>query len=98
MEPLDARVRAILLTSWDPAPHDEAAAAGRDDASGDAPPPAARYDCQVQDLTLLLLGDATEDELAGYLRTAEVERFGRRAADEARLARVAAALRETRGG
>lgn len=94
MEPLDARVRAILLATWDPAPHDAAAPAGPDDAAdGDAPPPAARYDCQVQDLTLLLLGDAAADDLAAYLRSAEVERFARPAADEARLARVVAALR-----
>ena len=98
MEPLDARVRAILLTAWDPAPRDDRAAPPPAGGSDALPPPAARYDCQAQDLTLLLLGDATAEELAGYLRTAEVERFGRPAADEGRLARVVAALRAAAAG
>ena len=82
---LDARVRAVLLREWDPL------------AVGGTPLGASRYDCQVQDLTLLLLGEATTDELAAYLRTAETERFGHPAADEPRLALVVAALRQAAG-
>ena len=79
--PLDERVRDVLLRDWDPA------------GARDTPAAATRYDCQVQDLTLLLLGDAAADDLADYLRRAETERFGRPAADEPRLARTVAALR-----
>jgi hypothetical protein len=80
--PLDARVREVLQRTWDPA------------GVGDTPLGGARYDCQVQDLTLLLLGEATADELADYLRTAETTRFGLAAADEPRLARVVRELRD----
>jgi hypothetical protein len=73
---LDDRVRGVLLRAWDP------------DGVGPGPLGAARYDCQVQDLTLLLLGEAAPEELANYLRTAETTRFARPAADEARLATV----------
>ena len=79
--PLDERVREVLLREWDPA-------GVGDDALG-----AARYACQVQDLTLLLYGDAAPEELADYLRLAETTRFGAAAADEARLERVARRLR-----
>ena len=79
--PLDERVRDVLLRDWDPA------------GARGTPAAATRYDCQVQDLTLLLLGDATADDLAAYLRTAETERFGQSQADEPRLARTVEALR-----
>ena len=82
--PLDDRVRAVLLRAWDPA------------SVGDDPLGAARYACQVQDLTLLLLGEAAPEELADYLRVAETTRFDRPAADEARLATVVRALGELR--
>ena len=82
--PLDERVRDVLLRAWDPA------------GVGGDPLGAARYACQVQDLTLLLLGEAAPEELADYLRVAETTRFDRPAADEARLATVAHALAELR--
>ena len=81
--PLDERVRDVLLREWDPA-----------GVGGDALG-AARYACQVQDLTLLLLGDAPSEELADYLRAAETARFGAAAPDEARLVRVVRGLRAT---
>jgi hypothetical protein len=79
--PLDERVRDVLLREWDPA------------EVGDDPLGPARYACQTQDLTLLLLGEAAPEELADYLRVAETTRFGRPAADETRLARVVRELR-----
>jgi hypothetical protein len=61
-----------------------------------APELHAKYDCQVQDLTLLLLGGAPADELGAYLRTAEQERMGVAQADEVRLQRVVERLAQLR--
>jgi hypothetical protein len=83
---LDDRVRTALLHHWHPL-------GLRHDVLG-----AERYACQVQDVTLLLLGGADDDALADYLRAAEALRLGLGAADEERVRRAVAALRTLRDG
>lgn len=79
---LEERIRQTLLERWDPL-------GVRDEPLG-----AERYACQVQDLTLLMLGESDDEELADYLRGAETNRLGLLDADEERVARTVAALRE----
>jgi hypothetical protein len=78
---LEAAIKQALLDDWDPL-H----VAGTNGA-------AMHYSCEIQDLTVLLLGKASDADLVEYLRGAEVERHGLGAADEARVARAVAALR-----
>ena len=84
--PLDDHIRRTLLEHWDPL-------GVRGEPLG-----AERYACQVQDLTLLMLGDADDEELTDYLRGAETNRLGLLEADEVRVARTVAALREGQDG
>lgn len=81
---LEDRIRQTLLERWDPL------------GVRDQPMGAERYACQVQDLTLLMLGDSDDEELTDYLRGAETNRLGLLDADEARVARTVAALRALR--
>jgi hypothetical protein len=81
---LAAAIRRVLLDQWDPL-----------DVRL-APDGQARYDCVVDDLTLLVLGGAPDEDLADCLREHERGRLGLGGADEARLARVVAALRSAR--
>jgi hypothetical protein len=78
---LEAAIRQVLLDDWNPlriAPTDGGA---------------ERYACEIQDLAMLLLGEASDADLIEYLRGAEVERHGLGVADEARVTRAVAALR-----
>ncbi|HEY0972128.1 MAG TPA: hypothetical protein VGE02_14265 [Gemmatimonadales bacterium] len=82
MSSLDDRIRQTLLESWDPL------------GVRHQPLGAERYSCQVQDLTLLMLGDSDDEELADYLRNAETSRLGLPEADEERVGRTVAELRK----
>lgn len=86
MSSLDDRIRQTLLESWDPL------------GVRDQPLGAERYACQVQDLTLLMLGDSDDEELADYLRNAETSRLGLPDVDEERVARTVTALQRLKPG
>jgi hypothetical protein len=79
---IDDDIKRVLLERWDPL--------------GIRAEPAehVRYDCFVQDLTLLLVGGGSDDDLRDLLRSAEIDRLGLGRADEQRVERAARALRE----
>ena len=78
---LEARVREILLQSWDPI--------------GIAGVPAARdeYDQYVKPITAMITTGTSVDELSNYLREIETDRMGLKG-DHGRAQYVAMKLRE----
>jgi hypothetical protein len=79
---IDDEIKQVLLERWDPL--------------GIRAEPAehVRYDCFVQDLTLLLVGGGSDADVRELLRSAEIDRLGLGRADEHRVDRAARALRE----
>ena len=82
---VDAEVRRVLGTEWDPL------GLGATEAAD------TRYECHVQDVLLLLVGGGDDDELAACLREAETGRLALPSANEERVSRVVASLRRATG-
>ncbi|MGH7718819.1 MAG: hypothetical protein ACREON_08260 [Gemmatimonadaceae bacterium] len=83
---MEGDIRRILLESWDPL------------GVRDVPAEHCRYECFVQDLTLLLIGGGSNEDVEELLRAGEIDRLGLGHADDARVSRVARALRALAGG
>ena len=78
---IDDEIKQVLLEQWDPL------------GIRDAPAEHVRYDCFVQDLTLLIVGGGSDDDVRELLRSAELDRLSLGSANEHRIAVAAHSLR-----